>query len=718
MSTASQPISGTVARTSSPDLATLAWPIERLAEALEALARQAGLVSGGDDQAVSVLPGADRERWVEAVATRLGVEAEPMSCSFDSLEAMVRGGGPALLLLPANESRGEYVLALLRCRLRAVLITPERSIARVSPAQIVAALGDDYEAPIRSPIERLLQRTGVPEERRVRARRALLREHLADTLILVGWLLRPPLAAPMSAYARHLRVVRSVLIVGVLTLLVQGLTILSWALVGNQVLSGIFTSASVSAWGLILFTAIPMQLWLSMSQSRLDLITSAAIKLRLLAGVFGLNPDMVRHQGVGEFLGLVIDAETLDDLAALGGLTTFTALAQIGGAALVLAYNSTVGLFHVALLGLWLALNVGLLLLLVRQSWHWFEVHRVMTDDLVEAMVGHRTRLVQEDRTRWHEAEDRALTNYLHSSTGMDWTKAILAILPRVWTIVALVALSPAILGGTDPQVLAISLGGIILAQQGFSALARSANSIAILVTVWRPVRPLLRSGAAPQNGAPALVTSTDNREPGQLLLMARSLVYRYRAGAEPALRGCSLRVAIGDRVLIEGPSGGGKSTLAAVLAGLRSPEAGLLLIDSFDQPSLGSVAWRRRVAMAPQFHENHVFMGTFAFNLLMGRRWPATPEDLAEAEVVCDELGLGELLAHMPAGMLQQVGETGWQLSHGERSRLFLARALLQGAPLIILDESFGALDPETLDLALACALRRAPAMLLIAHP
>lgn len=717
MSTASQPISGAVARTASLDLATLAWPIERLAEALEALARQAGLVSGGDDQAVSVSLGADRERWVEAVATRLGVEVEPMSCSFDDLEALVRGGGPALLRMPANGSRGECVLALLRCSYRAILITPERGIARVSPAQIVEALGVDHEAPIRGPIERLLQQAGVPEERRARAGRVLLREHLAGALFVAGWLLRPPLAAPMSAYARHLHVVRSVLAIGVLTLLVQVLTVLSWALVGNQALSGIFTSASVSAWGLILFTAIPMQLWLSMSQSRLDLLTSAAIKLRLLAGVFGLNPDMVRHQGVGEFLGLVIDAEILDDLAALGGLTAFTALAQIGGAALVLAY-STVGLSHVALLGLWLALNMGLLLILVRQSWHWFEVHRVMTDDLVEAMVGHRTRLVQEDRTRWHEAEDRALANYLRSSTGMDWTRAIMAILPRVWTIVALVALSPAILTNTDPQVLAISLGGIILAQQGFSALARSANSIATLITVWRPVRPLLRSGAAQQSAAPALVTSTDNREPGQPLLMARSLVYRYRAGAEPALRGCSLRVAIGDRVLIEGPSGGGKSTLAAVLAGLRPPEAGLLLIDSFDQPSLGSVAWRRRVAMAPQFHENHVFAGTFAFNLLMGRRWPATPEDLAEAEAVCDELGLGELLAHMPAGMLQQVGETGWQLSHGERSRLFLARALLQGAPLIILDESFGALDPETLDLALACALRRAPAMLLIAHP
>ena len=67
---------------------------------------------------------------------------------------------------------------------------------------------------------------------------------------------------------------------------------------------------------------------------------------------------------------------------------------------------------------------------------------------------------------------------------------------------------------------------------------------------------------------------------------------------------------------------------------------------------------------------------------------------------------------------MLQMVGETGWQLSHGERSRLFVARALLQDAELVVLDESFAALDPDTLRQALGCVLNRASSLLLIAHP
>jgi ABC-type transport system involved in cytochrome bd biosynthesis fused ATPase/permease subunit len=101
-----------------------------------------------------------------------------------------------------------------------------------------------------------------------------------------------------------------------------------------------------------------------------------------------------------------------------------------------------------------------------------------------------------------------------------------------------------------------------------------------------------------------------------------------------------------------------------------------------------------------------------------MGRRWPALPEDLQEAEALCRELGLGPLLDRMPAGLLQMVGETGWQLSHGERSRLYMARALLEDADLVVVDENLAALDPETLRQSLRCLLDRASSLLVIAHP
>jgi ATP-binding cassette subfamily B protein len=80
--------------------------------------------------------------------------------------------------------------------------------------------------------------------------------------------------------------------------------------------------------------------------------------------------------------------------------------------------------------------------------------------------------------------------------------------------------------------------------------------------------------------------------------------------------------------------------------------------------------------------------------------------------------LGLGDLLDRMPSGMQQMVGESGWQLSHSECSRIYIARAILQKADLVILDESFGALDPKSLRRALSCVLEQAPTLLVIAHP
>jgi ATP-binding cassette subfamily B protein len=110
--------------------------------------------------------------------------------------------------------------------------------------------------------------------------------------------------------------------------------------------------------------------------------------------------------------------------------------------------------------------------------------------------------------------------------------------------------------------------------------------------------------------------------------------------------------------------------------------------------------------------------LGTVAFNALMGGEWPAGAADFGRAEDLLRELGLGGTLDRMPSGILQTVGETGWQLSHGERTRLYLARALLQKPEVLILDESFAQLDPESMRRSLDAVVARAQTVLLIAHP
>jgi ATP-binding cassette subfamily B protein len=202
-----------------------------------------------------------------------------------------------------------------------------------------------------------------------------------------------------------------------------------------------------------------------------------------------------------------------------------------------------------------------------------------------------------------------------------------------------------------------------------------------------------------------------------QALIEVQDVIFRYADRVDPVLRGCSLHVKVGDRLLLEGASGSGKSTLGSLIAGWRRPNSGLLLVRGLDQQILGAEKWRQIVAAAPQFHENYILTASFGFNLLMARRGILNTNDLQEAENICKELGLGGLLERMPAGLLQQVGETGWQLSHGERSRLYIARTLLQRADMVVLDESFVALDPENLRLTLSCVMKHATTVLAIAH-
>jgi ABC-type transport system involved in cytochrome bd biosynthesis fused ATPase/permease subunit len=142
------------------------------------------------------------------------------------------------------------------------------------------------------------------------------------------------------------------------------------------------------------------------------------------------------------------------------------------------------------------------------------------------------------------------------------------------------------------------------------------------------------------------------------------------------------------------------------------------LLLRGLDRATYGASGWRRRVTAAPQFHENHVLSGSFAYNLLLGREWPASLANRDKAAELCEELGLGGLVAKMPSGIDELVGESGWQLSHGEKSRLYIARTLLQGVELVVLDESFASLDPETMRIAVRCVLAHAPAVIVVSHP
>jgi ATP-binding cassette, subfamily B, bacterial len=686
------------------------WPASRLGEALCLLTT--GPIPNPRPPISSSID--SLARWIESAALTLGFEAQPAETPYSDFERQLPHMGPALIHIPT--SKGPAFLALLP---GSVLLTPDLKKVRVSPAAIRSALCSSMEAPVLIEIQETLDRAQIPSSKQPRAREALLRERLSSKRIRGIWLLRLPPGANFWKQMRHAHIPRRLAALASAHAVQYVLWILAWYIVGSSALRGTPARDWLVPWALLLLTLVPLRVLITRLQGWVAIGAGALLKQRLFFGSLRLEPDSLRHQGAGQLLGRVLESEAVEALALSGGFLALVALIEIIASMFVLAAGAG-GLLQSALLFVWLLIAAALARSHFHRNRDWTGVRLAMTHDLVESMAGHRTRLAQLPADRWHVGEDEALEEYLRSSRAMDRsTIRLIALVPRGWLILGLLGLVPAFVRGvTSPASIAIAVGGILLAYRAWRRLASGAWQLAGAATAWQRTSVLFNAAARPDlpgslNAPETSLTSSDTSP----LVEARDLSFRYSDRAQPVLHNANLRIAKGDRVVLEGASGGGKSTLVSILAGVREPRSGSVLIHGYDRKVLGAAEWRRRLAAAPQFHENHVLAETFAFNLFLGRPTVLGPADFEEAQAVCDELGLGPVLERMPAGMLQMVGETGWQLSHGERSRLYIARALLQDAELVVLDESFAALDPENLKRAVECVIKRARSLLVIAH-
>jgi ABC-type multidrug transport system fused ATPase/permease subunit len=180
-----------------------------------------------------------------------------------------------------------------------------------------------------------------------------------------------------------------------------------------------------------------------------------------------------------------------------------------------------------------------------------------------------------------------------------------------------------------------------------------------------------------------------------------------------PALRGISFTVRGGTQSALVGLSGAGKTTMFALLQRFYEPAAGRILIGGVDIATLPRAEVRRRIAYVEQ--ESPVMAGTIEDNLTYAA-CDVTDEEIAE---VLRLTRLDSLIERLPDGLRTEVGSRGVALSGGERQRLAIARALLRGPEVLLLDEATAQLDANNeraLREAVEQAARRCT-VLLIAH-
>jgi subfamily B ATP-binding cassette protein MsbA len=170
-----------------------------------------------------------------------------------------------------------------------------------------------------------------------------------------------------------------------------------------------------------------------------------------------------------------------------------------------------------------------------------------------------------------------------------------------------------------------------------------------------------------------------------------RNVSFSYASSSTPALVAIDLCIEPGQTLAVVGASGGGKSTLAALLPRFMSPTQGQILIDGIDAQEFSLVSLRKHMALVTQ--EVLLFNDTIAANIAYGQAHP----DRGAVEKAAKAANAWDFITAQPYGLDTLVGEAGMRLSGGQRQRISIARAIYKNAPILILDEATSALDAES---------------------
>lgn len=280
---------------------------------------------------------------------------------------------------------------------------------------------------------------------------------------------------------------------------------------------------------------------------------------------------------------------------------------------------------------------------------------------------------------------------------------------------------------------LSSALSGALVVWVGAVRVLSGELDVAVLLvflgyiaTLYKPLKALAKLSTALSKGIAASDRVLDvlDREPEVRdqpdAVAARRLTGRidfeavtFSYGRGPVLQNFNLRIDAGETLALVGPTGAGKSTVAALLSRLMDPQSGIVRVDGTDLRTLTLASLRSQVSLVLQ--DCVLLHGTLRDNIACGRPGAAAHQIRRAAELAL----VNEFADRLPNGLDTMVGERGASLSGGQRQRVAIARAILRDAPILVLDEPTGALDSLS-EQMIVQALEQLPSgrtTLIIAH-
>lgn len=252
--------------------------------------------------------------------------------------------------------------------------------------------------------------------------------------------------------------------------------------------------------------------------------------------------------------------------------------------------------------------------------------------------------------------------------------------------------------------------GGRIIAQGSAAEAAQFIYFLVVFYSVTKPTKDLAETSygirkcmASVERIDKILSLKADTCEPerpahpdidgirtGEELISFRNVRFSY-GDRVPVLDGLDLSIRKGERVVLVGRTGSGKSTIAALLMRFYDADGGTISVAGEDIRNMGTEEVRKSIGYVGQ--EPLLFNCSILENILLGDRKASKKE----AEEAARKAGIHDFVLSLPDGYGTVVGDRGCALSGGQKQGIALARAILKDAPVLILDEATSAMDPKT---------------------
>lgn len=440
------------------------------------------------------------------------------------------------------------------------------------------------------------------------------------------------------------------------------------------------------------------------------------VRQRLLTQLFSLGPLYVRGERTGELVNVLVEgtaaleayfARYLPQLA----LSALVPLLILGFIFPLDLLSGLILLFTAPLIPLFMLLIGKLAEQLSQQQW---ESLSRMSAHFLDVLQGLTTLKLFSRSKAQAEVIARVSDRFRETTLGVlrvaFLSALVLELLSTLSTAVVAVALGLRLVSARIPFAQAFFL--LLLAPEFYLPLRLLGTQFHAGLSGVSAAKRIFQVLELP---LPATRDSGQAQLPAgdQLRLLFDEVHYAYEEGRRPALRGVTCELLPGERVALVGASGAGKSTIVNLLLRFSEPDRGAIRVNGIALQQIPPEDWRRSVALVPQ--HPYLFYGTIAANIGLGRPEASREELVAAARLA----GAHEFISSFPQGYATPVGEGGLRLSGGQAQRIAIARAFLQDAPLLILDEATAGLDQESAGAIQAVleGLMRGRTVLVIGH-